>query len=147
MEWSDAIAVLSEFFRVEDWESEIGGMYEIVLDKAIELRVYKIENNIIVLSGIVGEPIDDSKKSEPILKKILQWNFGRMKDNDDTISINMQRQKLIITRKLELRDIDDYGIIREAESFVANLSFWADTTIINPEPMAGQSMQLLNFIR
>ncbi|MDR0351134.1 MAG: CesT family type III secretion system chaperone [Puniceicoccales bacterium] len=147
MEWGDAIGVLSEFFRVEDWETEIGGVYEIVLDKAIELKVYKAGSSTIVFNGIAGVTIDNNKQSESVLKKILQWNFGRIKDNNDTLSIDVPQRRLMITRKLELRDMDDYGIILEAESFVANLSFWSDATIGNPPPMVGQSMQLLNFLR
>ncbi|MDR2735245.1 MAG: CesT family type III secretion system chaperone [Puniceicoccales bacterium] len=139
MEWSEAVVILSEFFRVEDWATEIGGVYEVVLDKAIDLKVYKIDNNTIGLNGTVGEPIGDNKQSESVLKKILQWNFGRLKDNNDVVSIDMAQQKLLIIRRLGLKHIDDCEIIHQAESFVSNLSFWADATTTQQIPI--QSLQ------
>ena len=81
MDFSEAITIISEYFRIKNWaQNEFGERYA-VLDENIELKIFQGNTDTLVAQGIIGEPITNpslANANENKLKFALQNNFIRI---------------------------------------------------------------------
>ncbi|MDR2812686.1 MAG: CesT family type III secretion system chaperone [Puniceicoccales bacterium] len=123
MEWGEAIEFLVRYFRVEDHNVE-DSVCEIIIDEHLELKIAYLDGRFLVFWGYFAGEITENDL--PKLKNILQWNFARIMDTDDILSIESESNRLCLFRKRSLAELFTDNLFGEMESFVANLAFWAD---------------------
>ncbi|MDR2436151.1 MAG: CesT family type III secretion system chaperone [Puniceicoccales bacterium] len=124
MTWEDTIGVLSEFLMVERWDREEDGAYSIVIDDAIDINFIPSSSMHIVFQGCFGEPLPTNNSAEAKLKQLLQWNFARIADNNDILSVDQKSRKISIVRKILLEKLSIDSLLDHVESFVRNVDFW-----------------------
>jgi hypothetical protein len=119
----DAIDVLAQYFRVEEENLKEEGL-EVVIDQRLEIKCLCFSDMDFILLGYFGNKIQEEDTRR--LSNMLQWNFARIADNEDTLSIENESNRLCLFRKKPLSSLFVDNILAEAESFVSNLEFWSD---------------------
>jgi hypothetical protein len=139
MEWKEAIGLLVRYFRVENHDPD-DSIYEIVIDERLGLKIAYLDGQFLVFSGYFGKKIEENDLLK--LKNMLQWNFARIAETDDTLSIENESNCLCLFRKRPLVRIFTDNIFSEAESFIANLAFWADAFNYSREVPRGSNLMV-----
>lgn len=125
MTWEEVVDILSEFLLLENWQKDEEEAYTFVVDEKLEIRVMCLNSDYVIFQGRIGDTLPPSGNgAQERLKLILQWNFARIQDNDDVLSIDSSSQKIAIVRKLMLKQLDLHSLIDNIESFVKNVDFW-----------------------
>jgi hypothetical protein len=140
MIWEDTIGILSEFLMVENWDREEDGAYSVVIDDAIDINFIPFSSTHIVFQGCFGEPLPTNNSAEAKLKQLLQWNFARIMDNNDILSVDQKSHKIAIVRKILLDKLSINSLLDHVESFVRNVDFWLAAsehklTAVGPSPL------------
>jgi hypothetical protein len=78
----------------------------------------------VVFQGCIGETLPTSNAAEARLRQLLQWNFARIEDNNDVLSIDQKSRRISIVRKILLEKLTVDSIFDHVESFVRNVDFW-----------------------
>lgn len=126
MTLEEAVNILSEFLMIENWEKDENEAYSIIVDDQLEIRVISIDRDYVIFNGSIGEQLPSTGNSaEARLKQLLQWNFARIQDNNDVLSVDQQTRKISVTRKLALSKLELDSLLDNLESFVKNIDFWA----------------------
>lgn len=148
MDFSEAITIISEYFRIKNWaQNEFGERYA-VLDENIELKIFQGNSDTLVAQGIIGEPITNpslANANENKLKFALQNNFIRIVKHDETLAIDKRSGRISVTRYIKLMNASLDSILDSIESFVDSVDFW-DTLIQRKQSFAVIS-PLLGFFR
>ncbi len=138
----EAINILSEFLLLENWEKDEEGSYVFVIDNQLEIRLSSLDKDYIVFQGLIGDPIPPNNSAEERLKLILQWNFARIEDNNDILSIDNGTRKIAVVRKLALKNLELTSLLDNIESFIQNVDFWF--TAIEKKSVKSNLSPLLN---
>ncbi len=142
MTWEEVIDILSEFLLIENWQKE-NDAYAFIVDDQLEIRIMSLDKDSIIFQGQIGEPLPQSGNgAEARLQLILQWNFARIEDNNDVLSIDQNTRKIAVTRKLTLKHLNLNSLLENIESFVMNVSFWF--LAIEKKSIASNLSPLLN---
>ncbi|MDR2721095.1 MAG: CesT family type III secretion system chaperone [Puniceicoccales bacterium] len=124
MTWEDTIGILSEFLMVEHWDREEDGAYSIVIDDAIDINFIPLSSMYLIFQGCIGETLPTNNSAEAKLRQLLQWNFARIIDNNDVLSIDQKSRRISIIRKIFLDKLSVDSLLDHIESFVRNVDFW-----------------------
>ncbi|MDR1255983.1 MAG: type III secretion system chaperone [Puniceicoccales bacterium] len=124
MTWEEIVNVLSEFLMIEHWEKEEDGSYSIVIDESIEVNFIPLDKNYLVFQGCIGETLPANNSIEAKLKQLLRWNFARIEDNNDVLSIDQRLRRISIARKILISQLSLDNLMDHVESFVRNVDFW-----------------------
>jgi hypothetical protein len=119
----DAINILAQYFRVEEENIKDEGL-EVIIDQRLEIKCLYFSDTDFIFYGYFGDKIQE--KDIRRLSNMLQWNFARIADNEDTLSIESESNRLCLFRKKPLSSLFIDNILIEAESFISNVEFWAD---------------------
>ncbi|MDR2806794.1 MAG: hypothetical protein LBB11_01390 [Puniceicoccales bacterium] len=123
MGWEEIMDILACYFRVEDHHRE-HPVFEVVIDERLSLKIIQGERNFIIFCGYFTEKNTENDLQK--LKHLLQWNFARIAETDDSLSIESESNQLCLFRKRHSSELFMDNIFAEVESFVENLEFWAD---------------------
>jgi hypothetical protein len=123
MRWVEVIELLMRYFRVGDY-NPADLICEIMVDERFEIKIVCLDEQFLLFLGYFAGEVTEGDL--PKLKNMLQWNFARIADMDDTLSIESESNRLCLFRKRSLSELFADNIFSEAESFVTNLAFWAD---------------------
>lgn len=125
MTWNEVIEVLSEFLLIENWQKDEDDAYSFVVDEVLEIRIMCLDKENVIFQGRIGDPLPpNGNGAEERLKLLLQWNFSRVRDNNDVLSIDSVTRKIAIIRRLPLRLLKFQSLLDQLESFVKNVDFW-----------------------
>ncbi|MDR3274025.1 MAG: CesT family type III secretion system chaperone [Puniceicoccales bacterium] len=124
MIWEEIIGVLSEFLMVEHWDKEDDGSYSVVIDDTIDISFIPASKTHIIFQGCIGEPLPTNNSAEAKLRQLLQWNFARIEDNNDILSVDQKLRRISIVRKILLDKLTIDSLLDHVESFVRNVDFW-----------------------
>jgi hypothetical protein len=142
MGWEEAIEILSHYFRVEDHNRD-NSVCEIVVDERLDLKIVHLEKKFLGFFGYFTDEITENDL--PKLKNMLQWNFARIADEDDTLSLENESNRLCLFRKKTLSSLFTDNLFMEAESFVSNLEFWSDAFNYSRKIPGGSNLTFLGF--
>jgi hypothetical protein len=135
----EAIELLTQYFRVGDYNPD-DLICEIMVDERFEIKIVCLDEQFLIFLGYFGGEVTESDL--PRLKNMLQWNFARIADADDTLSIESESNRLCLFRKRLLSKLFTDNIFSEAESFVTNLAFWADAFNYSWEAPRGSNLTI-----
>jgi hypothetical protein len=124
MTWEEVLEVLSEFLMIEHWTKGDDQSYSIVIDDSIDMNFIPFDRTHVVFQGCIGDTLPTNNAAEARLKQLLQWNFARIEDNNDILSIDPKLRKVSIVRKILLDKLTTDSILDHVESFVRNVDFW-----------------------
>ncbi|MDR3144149.1 MAG: hypothetical protein LBT64_01455 [Puniceicoccales bacterium] len=148
MEYDEAVAIVSEMFRIGQWASNEFGERHAILDNDIEIRVFQGARDVMVLQGMFGEPIPNASvanANEIKLRYLLQANFIRLIHHSDVLSIDKKTGRLATTRHIRILEASLDFVMDTIESFVQNVDFW-DATLKRKQSFSSLS-PLLNLFR
>jgi hypothetical protein len=138
----DAIELLAQYFRVEASDFKDQSL-ELVVDQCLDLKFSCFANDYLLFCGYFAQLLTED--SFPRIKSILQWNFARIADTNDTLSIDSGSNRLCLFRRKSLASLFVDNIFLEAESFVLNLEFWADAFNYTREAPRGSNLMTFGF--
>ncbi|MDR0595212.1 MAG: CesT family type III secretion system chaperone [Puniceicoccales bacterium] len=124
MIWEEIVNVLSEFLMVEHWNGGDDGSYSVVIDDVIDVNFIPVSKTYIIFQGCMGKALPANNSTEAKLKRLLQWNFARIKDNNDVLSVDQRSRRISIVRKILLEKLTVDSLLDHVESFVRNVDFW-----------------------
>ncbi|MDR1907122.1 MAG: hypothetical protein LBQ03_02840 [Puniceicoccales bacterium] len=142
MKWVEAIGLLTQYFRVEEHNPD-DLICEVVVDERLEVKIVCLDEQFLVFFGYFTEKITENDL--PKLKNILQWNFARIAETNDTLSIESESNRLCLFRKRPLTELFADNIFSEAESFITNLAFWADAFDYSREIPRGSNLMVFGI--
>jgi alpha-L-arabinofuranosidase len=148
MRYEEALEVVSELFRISQWDSnEVGERYAI-LDNDIEIRVLQSASDMMVLQGMFGDVIQNTtaaRANEIRMRYLLQANFTRIIQYNDVLSLDKRMGRLTTTRRVNLLNASDETVMDAVESFIKNIDFW-DVAYKRKQSLSSMS-PLLNFFQ
>jgi hypothetical protein len=127
MEYTEAVDIVSELFRISQWASNEYGEKYAILDNDIEIRIFQSARDKMVIQGMFGEPIQNlsaANASEVKFRYLLQANFIRIIQYDDVLSIDKRTNRLTTTRHISLFGTSMEKVLDVVESFIKNVDFW-----------------------
>jgi hypothetical protein len=113
------------------------------VDERFELKIVCLDGRFVLFLGYFGGEVTENDLPE--LKNMLQWNFARIADTDDTLSIESGSHRLCLFRKRPLARLFADNIFGEAESFIANLAFWADAFDYSQKVPRGSNLMVFGI--
>jgi hypothetical protein len=141
MEYTEAVDIVSELFRINRWaNNEYGELYAI-LDNDIEIRVFQSARDKMVIQGMFGEPIygpSMANANEIRFRYLLQANFIRIVQYDDVLSMDKRTSRLTTTRYISLLETSTEKVLDAVESFIQNVDFW-DMALKRKQPLVTMS--------
>jgi hypothetical protein len=123
MGWMEIVERLMCYFRIED-DRLNDSICEIVIDERLDLKITHLDHEFLKFEGYFTGKITENDL--PKLKNLLQWNFARITETEDTLSIEGESERLCLFQKWPLSGIFVNNLYAILESFVASLGFWAD---------------------
>jgi hypothetical protein len=72
---------------VEHWDKEEDESYSIVINNTIGINFIPIGRTPIIFQGCIGEALPTNNSTEAKLRQLLQWNFARIEDDSDVLSV------------------------------------------------------------
>ncbi|MDR0418125.1 MAG: hypothetical protein LBH08_01660 [Puniceicoccales bacterium] len=138
----DAIELLAQYFRVEVGNSKDQNL-ELVVDQCLDLKFSYLANDYLLFRGYFAQKLTED--SFPRIKNMLQWNFARIADTNDTLSIDGESKRLCLFRKKSLKLLFIDNIFSEVESFVSNLEFWLDAFEYTQKAPRGSNLMIFGF--
>jgi hypothetical protein len=148
MNYDEAVAIVSEMFRIGQWAGNEYGERYAVLDNDIEIRVFQETNDVMIVQGMFGDSIPNTSAAnanEIRLRYLLQANFIRLIRYNDVLSIDKRTGRLATTRRIRILDASLDFIMDAIDSFVQNVDFW-DVTLKRKQSFSSLS-PLLNLFR
>ncbi|MDR2603042.1 MAG: type III secretion system chaperone [Puniceicoccales bacterium] len=127
MEYTEAVDIVSELFRISQWASNEYNEKYAVLDNDIEIRVFQSARDKMVIQGMFGESIHSpsiANANEIKFRYLLQANFIRIVQYDDVLSIDKRTNRLTTTRYISLLESSTEKVLDAVESFIQNVDFW-----------------------
>jgi hypothetical protein len=127
MEYTEAVDIVSELFRINQWASNEYGEKYAILDNDIEIRVFQSARDKMVIQGMFGEPIQSlsaANANEIRFRYLLQANFIRIVQYDDVLSVDKNTNRLTTTRHISLLETSTGKVLDAVESFIQNVDFW-----------------------
>ncbi|MDR1232825.1 MAG: type III secretion system chaperone [Puniceicoccales bacterium] len=127
MEYTEAVDIVSELFRISQWASNEYGEKYAILDNDIEIRMFQSARDKMVAQGMFGEPIQSpsaANASEIKFRYLLQANFIRIVQHDDVLSMDKRTNRLTVTRYISLLETSTEKVIDMVESFIQSVDFW-----------------------
>ncbi|MDR1173537.1 MAG: type III secretion system chaperone [Puniceicoccales bacterium] len=127
MEYTEAVDIVSELFRISQWASNEYGEKYAILDNDIEIRMFQSARDKMVAQGMFGEPIQSpsaANASEIKFRYLLQANFIRIVQHDDVLSMDKRTNRLTVTRHISLLETSTEKVIDMVESFIQSVDFW-----------------------
>ncbi|MDR2776527.1 MAG: type III secretion system chaperone [Puniceicoccales bacterium] len=127
MEYTEAVDIVSELFRISQWASNDYGEKYAVLDSDIEIRIFQSARDKMVIQGMFGEPVQSisaANANEIKFRYLLQANFIRIIRYDDVLSIDKRTNRLTTTRHISLLETSTEKVLDVVESFIQNIDFW-----------------------
>jgi hypothetical protein len=99
-----------------------------------------LDGTRIVFQGCIGEPLSTNNSAEARLRQLLQWNFARIADNNDILSVDQRSLRISIVTKIFLDKLSVDSLLDHVESLVRNVDFWLaaaeyKTTVIGLSPL------------
>ncbi|MDR1366709.1 MAG: hypothetical protein LBJ13_02250 [Puniceicoccales bacterium] len=140
--WVDAIELLAQYFRVEVEDSKDQNL-ELVVDQCLDLKFSCVTNDYLLFRGYFAQKLTEDSFLR--IKSMLQWNFARIADTNDTLSIDSESKRLCLFRKKSLTSLFVDNIFSEVESFVSNLEFWSDAFEYTREAPRGSNLMIFGF--
>ncbi|MDR2432257.1 MAG: type III secretion system chaperone [Puniceicoccales bacterium] len=127
MEYTEAVDIVSELFRINQWANNEYSEKYAILDNDIEIRVFQSARDKMVIQGMFGEPIHSpsmANANEIKLRYLLQANFIRIVQCNDVLSIDKRTNRLTTTRYISLLETSMEKVLDAVESFIQNVDFW-----------------------
>ncbi|MDR1528671.1 MAG: type III secretion system chaperone [Puniceicoccales bacterium] len=127
MEYTEAVDIVSELFRISQWASNEYGERYAILDNDIEIRIFQSARDKMVIQGMFGEPIQSpstANANEIKFRYLLQANFIRIIQYDDVLSMDKRTNRLTTTRHVSLLETSTEKVLNAVESFIQNIDFW-----------------------
>ncbi|MDR2200930.1 MAG: CesT family type III secretion system chaperone [Puniceicoccales bacterium] len=142
MKWMEAIELLARYFRVKDHDPN-DPVCEVMVDERLELKITHLDQKFLAFFGYFTGMIGEGDWVR--LKHMLQWNFARIAETYDTLSLESESHRLCLFRKWPLEELFKDNIFGEVESFIANLEFWTDAFDYTKEVPRGSNLTVFGF--
>lgn len=140
MDLTSLINDIAAFFKKKPPTPNSDGRFSITFDDKYEVLFFqeKNEKDGIYLSGfIASNPLDPTPENTDLLKYILQVNFARQKESNETLTWDPTSNKLMLYKKVYFKDLSEKPIIEHLEEFLNNQQMWTD--IVKNGPNASQA--------
>lgn len=131
MHLDEAIASIQNRLGLAELAPQEDGRYSLLFDGTLAVEITAGENgSAFFLEGAVGSLPGDGYESETLLKKLLQWNFVRMKSQRETLTLqpgqNDQPDQpgILLQRRLPALNLTEESLREQLEAFVNALEFW-----------------------
>jgi hypothetical protein len=126
MEYTEAVDIVSAFFRINQSANNKYSENYAILDNDIEIRIFQSARNKLMIQGMFGEPIHNlsiASANEIKLHYLLQANFIRIIQYADDSSIDKHTNRLITTRYISLLETSTEKVVDSVKSFLQSVDF------------------------
>lgn len=140
MQLEEAVKKLQLHLELKELKPDDQGRYVIVFDERLEIDIFEpaADQGFIYFKGYITELPEAEYTKEAFLKKCLQANLARVRNNEDYLAVDPDSQGLELYNKTDLENIDALAFFAKFEAFVNNLEFWKDfaqDTSVNETPL------------
>lgn len=128
MQLEDAVKKLQQHLELSALTPDDQGHYVIIFDQRLEIDVFEpaSDQGYVYFKGYIAELPKAERARETFLKKCLQANLARVRNNEDYLSVDPDTQGLELYNKTALGHLDPPSFFKKFEAFVNNLEFWKD---------------------
>lgn len=122
--FKNAIHDLAKALNLEVPEPGDNETYSFVFDNTLEVKILSLKKDSLILVAPVSDHLDDSPKTEKLLKKLLEINFSRLKDYEETLTWDPDSAQIILTKEISFSTLSEKPLLGQLEKFLDNLEFW-----------------------
>lgn len=126
--FKNAIQDLAKALNLEVPEPEDSGAYRFIFDKVLEISILPLKKDSLILVAPVSDSLQNSPETEKLLKKLLQINFSRLKEYEETLTWDPDSSQIILTREIPFSTLSEKPLFGQLEKFLENLEFWKSAT-------------------
>lgn len=126
--FKNAIQDLAKALNLEAPEPEDNGIYSFVFDDALEVNILSLKKDSLILTAPVTNPLNNSPETEKLLKKLLQINFSRLKEYEETLTWDPDSAQIVLSKEIPFSTLSEKPLIGQLEQFLNNIEFWKSAT-------------------
>lgn len=126
--FKNVVQELAKALQVEIPEAGNNGAYNFFFEDELEVSILSLKKDSLILVSPVTDPLDNSAETELLLKKLLQINFSRLKEYEETLTWDPDSAQIILSKEIPFSGLSEKPLLGQLEQFLDNLEFWKSAT-------------------
>lgn len=98
--------------------------YTFIFDDVLEVDILSLKKDSLILAAPITDTLPSPPETEDFFKKILQWNFSRLKDYEEVLTWDPDSDSITLSKEIPFSELSEKPILGQLETFLNNLEFW-----------------------